>query len=433
MTNASSSGSSTLDTFDAAGAGTPPQGVPPGGLDLGAAGTPAVRAAAGATVLPVILGVAFVHLLNDLMQSVLPAIYPLLKANFALSFTQIGLITLVYQMTASLLQPWIGLYTDKHPLPWLLPSGMAFTLVGLLMMSQVATFPMLLVSAALVGMGSASLHPEASRVARMASGGRYGFAQSTFQVGGNTGSAIGPLLAAAIVVPRGLGGVAWFAGFAVLGIGVLVAVTRWVIGHQASQAGRKARPAASPLSRGRVAGALAVLGLLVFSKYVYMASMTSYYTFFLIGKFGVSVAQAQIYLFVFLASVAVGTFVGGPVGDRIGRRRVIWGSILGVAPFTLLLPHASLFWTVVLSIAIGLVLSSAFSAIVVFAQELVPGKVGMVSGLFFGLMFGVGGIAGAALGRLADTTSIAQVFQLCAWMPLLGVLTFLLPDVERRR
>ena len=403
---------------------------------VAALSTPAAGAAiatAAPIALPVILGVAFVHLLNDLMQSVLPAIYPLLKANFALSFTQIGLITLVYQMTASLLQPWIGLYTDKHPLPWLLPSGMAFTLVGLLMMSQVATFPMLLVSAALVGMGSASLHPEASRVARMASGGRYGFAQSTFQVGGNTGSAIGPLLAAAIVVPRGLGGVAWFAGFAVLGIGVLVAVTRWVIGHQASQAGRKARPAASPLSRGRVAGALAVLGLLVFSKYVYMASMTSYYTFFLIGKFGVSVAQAQIYLFVFLASVAVGTFVGGPVGDRIGRRRVIWGSILGVAPFTLLLPHASLFWTVVLSIAIGLVLSSAFSAIVVFAQELVPGKVGMVSGLFFGLMFGVGGIAGAALGRLADTTSIAQVFQLCAWMPLLGVLTFLLPDVERRR
>jgi FSR family fosmidomycin resistance protein-like MFS transporter len=400
------------------------------GAAAGAAAT-ATATAAAAPALPVIFAVAFVHLLNDLMQSVLPAIYPLLKISFGLSFAQVGLITLVYQLTASLLQPWIGLYTDKHPKPYLLPFGMAFTLIGLVMLSQVASFPMLLVSASLVGMGSASFHPEASRVARMASGGRYGFAQSTFQVGGNTGSAFGPLLAAAIVVPRGQAGVAWFSGFAVLAIGVLYAVSRWVVGHRASLAGRKAKPVVVALSRRRVAGALAVLGLLVFSKYVYMASMSSYYTFFLIDKFHLSVAQAQLYLFVFLAAVAVGTFIGGPVGDRIGRRRVIWVSILGVTPFTLLLPYASLFWTAVLSVAIGLVLSSAFSAIVVYAQELVPGKVGMVSGLFFGLMFGVGGIAGAALGQLADATSIGEVFKVCAFTPLLGVLTVLLPDVEK--
>ncbi len=407
--------------------------------DVPAAAVVTVPAAAASVVepgrpeLPVIGAVAFVHLLNDLIQSVLPAIYPLLKRDFALSFGQIGLITLVYQMTASLLQPWIGLYTDKHPKPYLLPSGMAFTLVGLVLLSQATTFPMLLVAASLVGMGSASFHPDASRVARMASGGRYGFAQSTFQVGGNTGSAFGPLLAAAIVVPRGQPGVAWFTVFAVLAIAVLYRVSRWVVAHGATIAARRGKAAAPPLPRGRVAAALAVLGMLVFSKYVYMASMSSYYTFFLIDRFGLSVRQAQLYLFVFLAAVAVGTFAGGPVGDRIGRRKVIWVSILGAAPFTLLLPHASLLWTAVLSVCVGLVLSSAFSAIVVYAQELVPGKVGMVSGLFFGLMFGVGGIAGAGLGRLADATSIAFVFDVAAWMPLLGVLTVLLPDVEKRR
>ena len=396
-----------------------------------AGGSPALAAATPA--LPVIFAVGFVHLLNDLMQSVLPAIYPLLKSSFGLTFAQVGLITLVYQLTASVLQPGIGLYTDKHPKPYLLPFGMVFTLVGLVMLSQVMSFAMLLVSASLVGMGSASFHPEASRVARMASGGRYGFAQSTFQVGGNTGSAFGPLLAAAIVVPRGQAGVAWFSGFAVLAIGVLYGVSRWVINHRASLAGRKAKPLAVALSPRRVAGALTVLALLVFSKYVYMASMSSYYTFFLIDKFGLSVAQAQLYLFVFLAAVAVGTFVGGPVGDRVGRKRVIWVSILGVTPFTLLLPYVNLFWTAVLSVAVGLVLSSAFSAIVVYAQELVPGKVGMVSGIFFGLMFGVGGIAGAALGQLADATSIGTVFRVCAFMPLLGVLTVLLPDIELPR
>ena len=387
----------------------------------------------GRPELPVIGAVAFVHLLNDLVQSVLPAIYPLLKHDYGLSFGQIGLITLVFQITASLLQPWIGLYTDRHPKPYLLPSGMVSTLFGLVLLSQASSFPMLLVAAALVGLGSASFHPEASRVARMASGGRYGFAQSTFQVGGNSGQAFGPLLAAAIVVPLGQPGVAWFTVFAALAIAVLWRVSRWVVAHGAAIAARRGKAAAPALPRGRVAAALAVLGVLVFSKYVYMASMSSYYTFFLIERFGLTVPQAQLYLFAFLASVAVGTFVGGPVGDRIGRRKVIWVSILGAAPFTLLLPHAGLLGTAALSVCVGLVLSSAFSAIVVYAQELVPGKVGMVSGLFFGLMFGVGGIAGAALGRLADANGIGFVFQVAAWMPLLGLLAILLPDVEKRR
>lgn len=380
-----------------------------------------------------ILGaVALVHLLNDLTQAMLPSIYPMLKAQFGLSFTQVGLITLVFQCTASLLQPWIGLYTDRKPMPFLLPLGMCATLVGVLLMSVAASFPALLVAAALIGVGSSTFHPEASRVARLASGGRFGFAQSLFQVGGNIGSALGPLLAAGIVVGRGQGNIAWFAALVVVAIAVLVRVSRWHRDHLASLPRKAAAPALSPLSKGRVAGALAVLALLVFSKYIYMSSLTSYYTFYLIDKFGVSVAAAQMYLFLFLAAVAAGTFMGGPIGDRIGRKRVIWMSILGAAPFTLMLPYVDLLWTAILSVVIGFVISSAFSAIVVFAQELMPGKVGMIAGIFFGLMFGVSGIGAAAMGHIADVAGIAHVYKLCSYLPLLGVLTVLLPHVERR-
>lgn len=380
-----------------------------------------------------ILGaVALVHLLNDLTQAMLPSIYPMLKAQFGLSFTQVGLITLVFQCTASLLQPWIGLYTDRKPMPFLLPLGMCATLVGVLLMSVAASFPALLVAAALIGVGSSTFHPEASRVARLASGGRFGFAQSLFQVGGNIGSALGPLLAAGIIVGRGQGNIAWFAALVVVAIAVLVRVSRWHRDHLASLPRKAAAPALSPLSKGRVVGALAVLALLVFSKYIYMSSLTSYYTFYLIDKFGVSVASAQMYLFLFLAAVAAGTFMGGPIGDRIGRKRVIWMSILGAAPFTLMLPYVDLLWTAILSVVIGFVISSAFSAIVVFAQELMPGKVGMIAGIFFGLMFGVSGIGAAAMGHLADVAGIAYVYKLCSYLPLLGMLTVLLPKLERR-
>lgn len=380
-----------------------------------------------------ILGaVALVHLLNDLTQAMLPSIYPMLKAQFGLSFTQVGLITLVFQCTASLLQPWIGLYTDRKPMPFLLPLGMCATLVGVLLMSVAASFPALLVAAALIGVGSSTFHPEASRVARLASGGRFGFAQSLFQVGGNIGSALGPLLAAGIIVGRGQGNIAWFAALVVVAIAVLVRVSRWHRDHLASMPRKAAAPALSPLSQGRVVGALAVLALLVFSKYIYMSSLTSYYTFYLIDKFGVSVASAQMYLFLFLAAVAAGTFMGGPIGDRIGRKRVIWMSILGAAPFTLMLPYVDLPWTAILSVVIGFVISSAFSAIVVFAQELMPGKVGMIAGIFFGLMFGVSGIGAAAMGHLADVAGIAYVYKLCSYLPLLGMLTVFLPNMERR-
>lgn len=385
----------------------------------------------GDAVMRILGAVAFVHLLNDLVQAVLPSIYPMLKSEFGLSFAQVGLITLTFQCTASLLQPWIGLFTDRRPMPFLLPLGMCFTLVGVLMMSQAASYPALLVAAALIGVGSSTFHPEASRVARAASGGRFGFAQSLFQVGGNVGSALGPLLAAAVIIGRGQGRIAWFALLTAAAIAVLYRVSRWHSGHLASQP-RKAAPHAAPaLSRGRVCGALAVLALLVFSKYVYMSSFSSYYTFYLIDKFHLSVGTAQLYLFLFLAAVAAGTFLGGPVGDRIGRKRVIWISILGAAPFTLLLPYANLFWTAVLTVTIGLVMSSAFSAIVVFAQELVPGKVGMIAGIFFGLMFGVAGIGAAVMGHVADVAGIGFVYRLCSYLPLLGVLTVLLPHIPQ--
>jgi MFS transporter, FSR family, fosmidomycin resistance protein len=391
---------------------------------------PASSAQQGA-VLQILFSVAFVHLLNDCVQAVLPSIYPLLKHEFALTFTQVGLITLTFQCTASLLQPWIGLYTDKRPLPFLLPIGMCVTLAGVALLATAGSYPMLLVAAGMIGVGSSTFHPEASRVARLASGGRFGFAQSLFQVGGNAGSALGPLLAAAIIVGHGQSKIAWFTLLVLVAVVVLVGVSRWYGGHLKSAVRKAAAQHASPLPRGKVIGALAVLAMLVFSKYIYMASLSSYYTFYLIEKFHVSVDTAQMYLFLFLAAVAAGTFAGGPIGDRIGRKRVIWVSILGAAPFTLALPYADLTWTAVLSVVIGLVMSSAFSAIVVFAQELVPGKVGMIAGIFFGLMFGVSGIGAAAMGHIADVAGIFTVYHLASFLPLLGLLAALLPRMDR--
>ncbi|MBN8481972.1 MAG: MFS transporter [Xanthomonadales bacterium] len=386
--------------------------------------------AAGATsiALPVLVALSLCHLLNDLIQSLLPAIYPLLKERFALDFGQIGLITLTWQFTASLLQPLVGLYTDRQPKPYSLAFGMGSTLLGLVLLSQAANFATLLVAAALIGTGSSVFHPESSRIARLASGGRHGFAQSLFQVGGNIGSAIGPLLAAFIVMPRGQGSVAWFAIAALVGIVLLARIGRWY-GAELAHARKRAAPASTALvlPRATVVRALAVLGLLVFSKYFYLASLSSYYTFYLMEKFALDARSAQLHLFAFLAAVAAGTIVGGPVGDRIGRRYVIWGSILGVLPFTALLPHADLFWTTALTIVIGFVLASAFSAILVYAQELVPGRTGMVSGLFFGFAFGMGGLGAAVLGQLADRIGIEAVYAICAWLPAIGLLAWFLP------
>lgn len=375
---------------------------------------------------------SFSHFLNDMIQSLILAIYPLLKNEFSLSFVQIGLITLTYQITASLLQPLIGLYTDRHPQPRSLSFGMASTLCGLLLLAFAPSYGVLLVAAALVGTGSSVFHPESSRIARMASGGKHGLAQSIFQVGGNAGSAAGPLLAALIVIPHGQKSLAWFGLAVVLAIGVLWRVGGWyALRHAAFRAKAKAaRASQATLPRRKVAGAVAVLLLLVFSKYFYMASITSYYTFYLIEKFGLSVRSAQLHLFVFLFAVAAGTLLGGPIGDRIGRKRVIWASILGVAPFTLALPHVGLEATTVLTFVIGFILASAFSAILVFAQELMPGKVGTVSGLFFGFAFGMGGIGAAVLGHLADVRGVTFVYELCAYLPLLGLATALLPDVR---
>lgn len=381
----------------------------------------------------ILLSVAFVHLLNDCVQAVLPSIYPLLKHEFNLTFTQVGLITLTFQCTASLLQPWIGLYTDKRPIPFLLPAGMCVTLFGVGLLAWANSYPMLLVAAGMIGVGSSTFHPEASRVARLASGGRFGFAQSVFQVGGNAGSALGPLLAAAIVVGRGQAEIAWFMLLVLVAVAVLVGVSRWYSHHLMNMVKKAALHAGPVLPRKKVIQALAVLALLVFSKYIYMASLQTYYTFFLIEKFKLPVGTAQMYLFLFLASVALGTFAGGPIGDRIGRKRVIWFSILGAAPFTIALPYADLFWTGVLSVIIGLVMSSAFSAIVVFAQELVPGKVGLISGIFFGLMFGISGVGAAAMGSIADVHGIAQVYQIASFLPLLGILAVLLPRIDTRR
>ncbi|WP_233848227.1 MFS transporter [Paraburkholderia sp. HD33-4] len=407
-----------------------------GASATGASASPAAAAPAAAkvqrTVYSVLGAISFSHLLNDMIQSLILAIYPMFKDNFSLSFGQIGLITLTYQITASLLQPLVGSYTDKHPKPYSLPVGMGFTLSGLLLMSIAPNFGVLLIAAALVGCGSSVFHPESSRVARMASGGRHGLAQSLFQVGGNAGSSLGPLLAALIVIPHGQRSIAWFSAAALVAIVVLTQIGRWYKRHPSVKKAR-GQVAHAVLPRNKVMMAMSVLVLLVFSKYFYLASINSYFTFYLIDRFHLSVQAAQIHLFVFLAAVAAGTVIGGPIGDRIGRKYVIWVSILGVAPFTLLLPYANLFWTGVLTVVIGVVLASAFSAILVYAQELIPGKVGMVAGLFFGFAFGLGGVGAAVLGQLADATSIAFVYKVCSFLPLIGVLTVLLPDVEGKR
>ena len=380
-----------------------------------------------------ILGaISFSHLLNDMIQSLILAIYPLLQSEFSLSFMQIGLITLTFQLSSSLFQPLVGHYTDKHPMPWSLPVGMCFTLSGLILLALAGNFTSVLLAAALVGTGSSIFHPESSRVARMASGGRHGLAQSIFQVGGNFGSSLGPLLAALVIAPYGQGNVAWFGLAALLAIVVLLQISRWYAAQHQIAKSRPPVKVVSPLPRNKIILAISVLLLLIFSKYFYMASISSYYTFYLIDKFNVSIQNAQIHLFVFLFAVAAGTMIGGPVGDKIGRKYVIWGSILGVAPFTLLLPYASLYWTGVLTVIIGFILASAFSAILVYAQELLPGRIGMVSGLFFGFAFGMGGLGAAILGVVADHTSIELVYKICAFLPLLGIATIFLPDIRHK-
>ena len=397
--------------------------------DTAAAPRPAVRE----TALGILGAISLCHLLNDLMQSVIPAVYPILKDSYALDFGQIGLITFANQATASMLQPVIGYFTDRAPKPYSLATGMAFTLIGLILLSFAPSFTLILLAVACVGIGSSIFHPESSRVARLASGGRHGFAQSLFQVGGNAGSAMGPLLAAFIVLPNGQRSIAWFALTALVGMTILTRVGSWYKAHLVAQAARPRRAPAAGLPEGKVLRSLAILVALVFSKNVYLASLTSYYTFYLIHKFGISVQSAQLHLFVLLGAVAAGTFIGGPVGDRIGRKYVIWVSILGVLPFTLLLPYANLFWTEMLTVVIGLILASAFSAIVVFAQELVPGRVGTISGLFFGFAFGAGAVGAALLGLLADATSIDVVYKVCAFLPAIGLLTYFLPNLEPGR
>ncbi len=417
--------------MDARVSGSEPFSPGPDATPTGPSMQPAIVAGAE-TTLVVLLAVSLSHGLNDVVQSLVPAVYPVLKQEFGLNFGQIGMITLVFQMTASLLQPMVGLFTDRRPVPFSLPIGMGFSLAGLLLLAYAPTYGVLLVAAALIGIGSSIFHPESSRVARMASGGRHGFAQSLFQLGGNFGTAIGPLLAAFIVVPRGQSSIAYFSIVALLAMIVLIKVSGWYSAHL-----RAPRPMAkattAPLSGKRVGGSIAVLMVLVFSKHFYLASIGSYFPLYLISKFGLDKQTALVHLFVFFGAVAAGTIIGGPMGDRYGRRLVIWVSILGVLPFTLLLPYANLFWTTVLSVVIGLVLSSAFSAILVFAQELVPGKIGMISGLFFGLAFGMGGLGAAVLGVLADHTSIDFVYKICAYLPALGLLAYFLPRIEHHR
>ena len=388
------------------------------------------------TVYPILLLVSVTHLLNDMMQSVIPAVYPLLKAKFGFSFAQIGLITLVFQMTSSILQPFVGRYADRHPRPYSLAAGMCFTLAGLFALALAPGFAPILLAVALIGWGSSIFHPESSRVAQLASGGRKGLAQSIFQVGGNAGSAFGPLLAALVVIPYGQTSIMWFAPAALLAIGILLRIGNWYKRQLALAARRPAVAADTTgpgLSKRKIRNALIILGVLVFSKYFYIASMTNYFTFFLMDKFSMSVQGAQYALFAFLAASAAGTFIGGPVGDRIGRKYVIWGSILGAAPFTLMLPYAGLTGTIVLAVIIGLVISSAFSAILVYATDLMPGKVGMIAGVFFGLMFGLGGLGSAFFGWLADRTSIEFIFRVSTLLPLLGIITGFLPNIELKR
>lgn len=401
-----------------------------------AAESPQPRQIALKTVYPILFTISFSHCLNDMMQSVIPAVYPLFKDKFNLSFTQIGLITLAFQLSASLLQPFVGMWTDKRPSPHSLAIGMGFSLAGVIFLALAFDFASITVAVCLIGIGSSIFHPESSRVAYLASGGKRGLAQSIFQVGGNTGSAVGPLLAALIVVPHGQLHIVWFGLAALIAITLLIRVGRWYKAHLAWRTVNKTSlsPEFRPqLSRGRVVASVIILLVLLFSKYFYTAGLTSYFTFYLIDQFQVSIQQSQVYLFIFLAAVAVGTILGGPLGDRFGRKYVIWFSILGAAPFTLLLPHASLFWTVALSAIIGVIISSAFPAILVYATELLPGKLGLVSGLFYGFAFGMGGLGSALLGNLADHTSIRYVFEICAYLPLIGIITAFLPRIGRQR
>jgi MFS transporter, FSR family, fosmidomycin resistance protein len=388
------------------------------------------RPEAGTTAFSILGAISFCHLLNDLMQSLLPAIYPIVKEGFDLSFAQIGLLTLVYQVTASLLQPLVGLFTDRRPMPYSLVLGMGASLAGLVTLAFAPDFPLLLAGGMMLGLGSSIFHPEASRIARLASGGAHGLAQSLFQVGGNFGSALGPLLAAFFILPRGQDSLAWFALAALGGMAILTVLGHWYKGNGRARPPARGAAGQAGLAPGQVGKAMTVLVALIFSKYIYLASISSYYTFYLMHRFGLSTQAAQVCLFVFLAAVATGTVIGGPVGDRIGRRTVIWGSILGILPFTLALPHVGLTATVVIGAVIGLALASAFPAIVVYAQELMPGRVGMVSGLFFGLAFGAGGAGAAGLGVLADRMGIDFVYEVCAFLPLIGLLAVLLPDVE---
>ncbi|MBP6550556.1 MAG: MFS transporter [Flavobacterium sp.] len=387
------------------------------------------------TVYSILFSIAFAHLLNDLMQIVIPSTYPLLKEKFNLSFTQIGLITFVFQLTASILQPFIGFYTDKKPKPYSLVIGMIFTVTGLVFLSLSSDFWMLLVSVSFVGIGSSIFHPEASRVAFLGSGGKRGLAQSIFQLGGNAGSAIGPLLVALIVAPHGQFYIIWFVITGVLGMLILSRIANWYQNHLELRASNKVilEEETVHLSKRKVNVSLAILLFLIFSKFIYMASMSNYFTFYLMNKFGLSIQDSQFYLFGFLASVAAGTLIGGPLGDRFGRKYIIWISILGAAPFTLLLPYANLFWTGILAVIIGVIIASAFSAILVFAQELMPGKVGMISGLFFGFAFGIAGIGSALLGYLADHTSIEYVYKITSFLPLIGVMTYFLPDMKKKK
>lgn len=395
--------------------------------------TTAARQTAHNTTFAVLFAISFSHLLNDMMQSLIPAIYPNLKADFHLSFAQIGVITLVNQITASLLQPAVGYISDHRPRPYSLATGMIATLIGLLILSVAGSYLVILFSVMLIGVGSAVFHPESSRVARMASGGRHGLAQSLFQVGGNTGSAIGPLLAAVLVVRYGQHSVAWAGALALLGILILYNVGTWYKHHGLARLRSARAHEEHGLPRGKVVISIGILLMLIFSKYFYLASITSYYTFYLIHTFHVSVQTAQVHLFIFLAAVAAGTLAGGPLGDKFGRKYVIWLSILGILPFTLMLPYANLFWTSVLSVIIGMVMASAFPAIVVYAQELLPGRVGMISGLFFGFSFGMGGIGAAVLGWLADLTDIAFVYKVCSVLPAIGLLTAFLPNLVSHR
>jgi len=395
-----------------------------------AAYAPTAARKAGETALGILVAISFCHLLNDMLQSLLPALYPMIKSSYGLSFAQIGLLTFTFQFTASLLQPLVGALADKSPRPYSLAIGMGFTLAGLLLLAFAASYTLLLAAAALIGTGSSVFHPESSRVARMASGGKHGLAQSLFQVGGNLGTSAGPLLAAFIVLPHGQSSVAWFSGAALLGMFLLVNVGHWYKAHGITRLAR-AGTVRHAAPRHHVALALVVLLMLVFSKYVYLASINSYYTFYLIEHFHLSVRSSQLHLFVFLASAAIGGMVGGPLGDRLGSKYIIWASILGVLPFTLLLPHANLFWTGVLTVPIGLILASAFPAIVVYAQDLLPGRTGTVAGLFFGLAFGMGSVGAAVLGKVADHLGVDAIYQICAFLPLIGLLAAFLPDLHK--